>query len=239
MKVTACGISDTGIKRKINQDGFYYNIARVRNEYVAVFVIADGVGGLSMGEQASKIAIQNIQSWWSLDMPKDYGNIDKVLSGLIKRLEKINTDILHNSNKFECEMATTMSLLLIYKEMYYILHIGDSRIYLVKNNVIQLTEDHTQKDKHSERMLLAQYLGGSRKRFEYQLTSGNIKANEYFVLGSDGVFNRINNKTILDMTTDIDKEYISMNDGCNQIIEKVKLRGETDNITIVVVKINK
>lgn len=233
MTIQVSGTTDIGIRRTINQDAFIYKTAKVEGEYVGLYAVADGVGGWSMGEHASSIAIQRINKWWQLEFPRHYGRIESVINSLVKRVEKINNDITLYSRKHHCNMATTLSVLLIYKGMYYVLHIGDSKIFRVSNTIDQITVDHLVEKK------LSQYLGGQRSEFEYHMASGEIKANDSFIVGSDGMFNRIKAEEIFRLMHKISGDEESLRQACVTLIQKAKLRGETDNITVIMVNIKK
>jgi len=233
MDIQVSGTTDIGMRRTINQDAFIYKTAKVEGEYVGLYAVADGVGGWSMGEHASSIAIQRINKWWQLELPRHYGRIESVINSLVKRVEKINNDITLYSRKHRCNMATTLSILLIYKGMYYVLHIGDSKIFRVNHTIEQITVDHLMDKK------LTQYLGGQRSEFEYHMASGEIKTNDFFVVGSDGMFNRIKSNEIYRLVHQISGDEESLKQACVTLIQRVKRRGETDNITVIMLNIKK
>lgn len=231
MSIQVSGITDIGIRRTINQDAYIYRTSKVHDEYVGIYAVADGVGGLELGEHASSIAIHRIDKWWNLELPKHYGKIENVIKSLVRRIEIINNDITIFSESHDCNMATTLSLLLIYKNMYYVLHIGDSKIFKINKGISQITVDHLVEKK------LSQYLGGRRKVFEYHLSSGQIRSNDYFIIGSDGTFNRVTKLDLQGVISDIEKNGTTLEEGCLNLVHKVKGRGETDNITVILVNV--
>ncbi len=144
-------ITDIGVKREDNQDNYWSARLMVEDEEVGIICLCDGMGGLSKGGLASKIAISSI---------RDYclSSIDNL--GIVNTIKTANRKILELSNEDGTKMGTTCTLLLCKNGRYTISHVGDSRCYLIKSNsdiAIPLTKDHSaivkygiKKDKNPE-----------------------------------------------------------------------------------------
>lgn len=245
LKIQANGITDVGISKEVNQDNITFKIATSNGEYCGLFAVADGVGGLSNGEIASEIAISNLNRWWYGEFRENYNDIDKLISTLITSIKKTNKDILAYSMEKSSKAATTLSMLLIYKDKYYIIHVGDSRIYKYKKSLTRLTIDHScliDKNVNGtvyKKSLLTQCLG-AKNDFQYYYQVGEIQNDDTFILCSDGIYKRIEDSDI----GKIIKKNTSFWMGnweniCKSLVEEAKRRGETDNISIVVIKVNK
>ena len=142
MKVLAT--SDKGMVREMNQD--YYYISKPYNEY-SLYILADGMGGYVGGEIASSLAVNSAEEYIS----KNIKNIEIInrdtLQKLIKDAMEYANKIVYEKSKTDInlsEMGTTLEVCLIYNNRAYIGHIGDSRIYRIRGNIMRkLTTDHS------------------------------------------------------------------------------------------------
>ena len=148
MHAISTGLSDVGRRRKNNEDSFLCDDA------LQLFVVADGVGGNAKGEVASAESVELVHSWvrrWRGTIAEFNTNPSEINAVTVRRL-------LENAVQSACYMvfgmgqldprqrgmSTTLSSLLVTKEMAYIAQVGDSRVYLFRNGrSAQLTEDHT------------------------------------------------------------------------------------------------
>src|SRR5690606_39176773 len=142
--------TDAGRKRKHNEDNFLVD-AELR-----LFVVADGMGGHAAGEVASAIAVRTVHEVVRArrDLLQDrdaYGPRSEVsqreILGLLEfavqdASRRINADARTDARKRG--MGTTVSALLLLESSAYVAHVGDSRVYLVRDDAShQITEDHT------------------------------------------------------------------------------------------------
>ncbi len=237
MYIDWCGISDTGTVKAVNQDSILCDVCKTEKGDIGIFAVADGVGGLECGEVASKIAIETLTSWWKkLSLQS---NAEDILSEtLIKNISNINTKIA----SYPYNMATTLSLLMLLSDKYYILHIGDSRIYHYKCGVFgsfaQLTPDHSTmilkivNGCEIEKSVLTDCLGMKSKSGYYSaafpLCNGDL-----FMLCSDGIYKTQSAKAI---KKTISKNKDSATNICESLITRAKSNGEVDNISVIAVK---
>lgn len=237
------GITDVGIEKQINQDSFVYKVVEAGDFCYGIFAVADGVGGLENGEVASSLAISNINKWWENDFKNNVNNYDYLINTLIKTLKDANEKIIKVAESKSCKMATTLSVLFLYKNNYFIIHIGDSRIYKLSNNfgtkIIQLTEDHSQiiqknyNGKLVQKSVLTQCLG-NRSQISHFCLTDKIKKNDYFLLCSDGIYKTLSNENIFSIFKDNAKD---INQVCIRLIESAKNNNEKDNISVILVRI--
>lgn len=147
-------------------------------------------------------------------------------------------------------LGTTVSAILMYKGDYYIVHVGDSRVYELSNDVRKLTKDQTfvarevamgrmteeQAKIDPRRSVLLQCVGASNV-VQPDFIKGEVKKNAVYLLCSDGFRHQISDEEIMDK---LGPEATPSNDelqyGCVYLTELVKNRKETDNISVVVVK---
>lgn len=237
------GITDVGIKKEINQDSFVYKVVEAGDFCCGIFAVADGVGGLLKGEVASSIAISCINKWWENNFKNNFENYEYLVSSLIQAVKEANNQILKFAESKSIKMATTLSVMFLYKDSYFIIHIGDSRIYKINNSfsakIIQLTEDHSttvekiQNGQTVKRSVLTQYLG-NKQEVEYSCYTEKIKKNDYFLLCSDGIYKTQSNEII----SKIFKENIKdIKQICTSLVNNAKNNDEKDNISAIVIKI--
>lgn len=246
--------SDVGIERKTNQDSLLVQVANSSLGRIAFAVVCDGMGGLAKGELASATMIREFSFWFQNDLPK------LLEVGLTKeRLARVWQDIVEKANKSiatygyhnDIQLGTTATALLIVGDRYYLLNIGDSRAYLLRSRMTQLTTDQTYVQRemdqgrmtaeeakvHPNRNVLLQCVGAS-EYIEPEFLTGEVFLDDVFLLCSDGfrhvlseeeMFNNFHGY-ILQTEQDI-------TDKCKHLTELVKYRKETDNISVIAIKV--
>ncbi len=148
MRVRYFGHSDVGQRREHNEDAF------LADPDLGLFVVCDGVGGRARGEVASAEAVQLIWDWVKreqaiIDEAKESTDPEVVnrLSQMVRGAIQNATYLLHTMGELNPEqrgMSTTASAFLIAGGLGIVGQVGDSRVYLARNEeVSQLTEDHT------------------------------------------------------------------------------------------------
>ena len=135
--------TDIGKAREMNQDYIYVsdNLGDIK-----LCILADGMGGYNGGEIASSLATYCAKVY----IEKNIGSInledENILDLIKKAMEYANVEVHKKAmEKEELEqMGTTLEICLIYKNKMYIGHIGDSRIYRIRKNIIRrITTDHS------------------------------------------------------------------------------------------------
>lgn len=139
--------TDIGKAREMNQD-FYY-VSQL-NENMQLCILADGMGGYKGGEIASSLATNSAREY----IEKKFELIkhsDEEIMNLIKESMEYANEIVYDKAKANEEleqMGTTLEVCLLYNEKAYIGHIGDSRIYRIRKNIIRrITTDHSYVEK--------------------------------------------------------------------------------------------
>ena len=136
--------TDIGLVRKVNEDNYICHTVKGKN--INYFAVADGMGGHNAGEVASSMAVREILEYMSSKMDfeeeSEKRTEDVVVNAIVCANEKIYKQSILST---ECiGMGTTISLAVVKNEDLYIGHVGDSRIYLIRNKKIRrLTEDHS------------------------------------------------------------------------------------------------
>lgn len=242
MKVLAT--SDKGMVREMNQD--YYYISKPYNEY-SLYILADGMGGYVGGEIASSLAVNSAEEYIS----KNIKNIEIInrdtLQRLIKDAMEYANKIVYEKSKTDInlsEMGTTLEVCLIYNNKVYIGHIGDSRVYRIRKNIIRkLTTDHSYVEKlvrdgtitkeeachHPKKNMLIKALGCEEYIEPDILVKGFLKE-DILLMCSDGLTNLLTDKEIYEVITN------NMENADKLLIQKANIKGGYDNITAVVIE---
>lgn len=182
--------TDIGKLRKQNEDAAWFDESR------AVFAVADGMGGHLAGEVASRMAIEAVQR-----MARE--NERPGISALREAVACAHETILaHAQDHIECAgMGTTLSVLWLGENYAYIAHVGDSRIYrLREGSLTQITQDHSlveelvraglitreQARTHPRRNIITRALGTHGEN-EPDLLVTDVQDGDVFLLCTDGL----------------------------------------------------
>jgi len=252
MTLTSYAICDIGLIRDENQDNLFINgtirkhaedilVFRHSNvsEFRGLYAVADGMGGSSYGGLASLVTVQEMQDKYF------YYDHNSMSHFLLQCNERICE--LINENK-SGRMGSTFVGLCIDCEIAAVTNIGDSRIYLFRDNeLLQLSIDHTAIRQmvelglitedvartHPDRHRLTQHLGifPSEMLIEPHNKQINLLANDIFLLCSDG---------LTDMLTDSDIQRVlstsnTVEEKAENLFAEALKNGGTDNITIMIV----
>lgn len=246
--------SDVGNVKEVNQDNFLVKLGSKNGSDFGLFVICDGLGGLSGGEIASKIVVKQFANWWHAELVQllnlDIINDAIIIESLKNVINHSNRNIYELSIKNNQRMGTTASVLFIYEDNYYVAHVGDSRIYGISSEVSQLTEDHTYyamlkrngrgtcELTNIKKNVLVQCVGAKDDIYIYTATD-KIKNDTFFILCSDGFCNKTSHEEMLILVDDLRDPCDSseVQTSCNEAIESVKSKGERDNITLILAKV--
>ena len=226
-------VSEIGSVRKNNEDSIYANTEK------GFFVIADGMGGHEFGEVASSMAVEKIRI--ELESKKTINS--KTLKNAFKETNKL----IFDTSSFERQqmiMGTTLTVLKIEKNKGYLGHVGDSRVYLIRNQeIIKLTEDHTYVEKlyqegiitlkeyknHPKKNILLKSLG-SDKPIEPQILEFKILDGDIIFSCSDGVYNLLKDEELINIL--LQKEG---DERVQTISNLIVERGAIDNFSFIII----
>ena len=254
-------ITDPGSLGRLNEDSYQissFTISDDDDTPVLLTVVADGIGGHKAGEVASKITVDSITSAIA---ESDVSDPQWVLkSALLEANHSITSDADKNDERIG--MGSTVACALIIGSALYTATLGDSRIYIVRDNIIrQLTIDHTwvqealdvgvinseEARSHPRRHLIRSYLGSTdpiipdlRLYLADNENSEQAKANQglpllpedQILLCTDGLSDLLADEEILDIL----QGNGSRNEQLQKMVDLANLRGGHDNITIVLLQ---
>jgi len=227
--------TDLGLVREGNEDSALY--------CSNLIAVADGMGGHAGGEVASAIAINALEQLLPVITDPDI-DIDSREDLFLNITYEIDSQILGKSKQSPelSGMGTTLTALNISGNNVELLHIGDSRCYRYRDSKLeQLSYDHTVMQElldqgrltpeevfdHPQRSLLTQALMGD-SGLDPILVSYEIKADDYFLLCSDGLTNVLSDYEISKII-----EANSEDNLVTALIAEVRAKGAPDNITII------
>ncbi len=237
-----CSLTDIGEKREMNQDYLYACDSAV-GVLPNLYMIADGMGGHSAGEFASRNAIQVVVN--SIRSSKE---VDAV-TVIREAVEKANYLILDYARKHPefSGMGTTLVLTSIFEGYVLTANVGDSRMYQIGDTIHQITRDHSfiqemvrngEMDEktasiHPDRHKITRAVGVSDTVeidiFEVETVSG-----QQLLLCSDGLSNMVKDEEICSICRadeDITKR-------AQRLIRQANTNGGKDNITVILIELN-
>ena len=234
--------TDIGKAREKNQD--YYYISE-ENDEPKIYILADGMGGYKGGEVASKLATDSVKKYIQSNFDSMIKDKESILKLIASAVEYANMVVYEKSKETqELEgMGTTLEVCLIYNNKAYIGHVGDSRVYRIRNEVIRkLTKDHSYvqqliEDKkitreeaktHPKKNMITRALGCT-PYVEPDLRARNFEKGDIFILCSDGLTNMVDEKQIYEII----KEDIQM--AAERLVDEANQAGGYDNITVIII----
>ena len=210
-------------KRQSNMDALLLKSRVIEGKNTVLAVVCDGVGGLADGGFASGTAVACLREWF--DKQETTVRIGLVLRDAIL---DINSHIVSEAGKINADTASTLSAILLVENDFYIIHIGDSRVYSFGDGKLSV---HTSDDV-TESGRLTGYIGrNSQILLQY---SEGAASGRVFLVCSDGFYKRMDEDIMAAKMQNWDKR--SMKETMKSLPEYVIKRGEQDNITLAIVK---
>lgn len=239
--------TDVGQKRTNNEDSIF---AKIYNKDVALYIVADGLGGYESGEVASSILVEKISRYIedNLELVVNYSE-QKIKNVIHVALMLANNEIyrLEKTDEKYKGMGTTIVLLLKVKSKLFYVSIGDSRMYYIprnKSNITQVTVDDTyvnelirtnvinedEASTHPQKHILTKAVG-ILKDIDFSVKTLD-KKNGYTILCSDGITNMIEKEELLNIIKEVKFECLA-----DEFINLANSNGGVDNISAIVVEL--
>jgi len=240
LKFQSNALTDVGKVRKHNEDSF------LEDPELGLYVVCDGMGGHQAGEVASQLACQTLRDYLKRQIqagatrPNREKAKASLREGILAACERVFQD--GNSNPEHKGMGTTLVSLLTIDDRVILGHIGDSRIYLMREGKIhQLTQDHSlvnelvQKGimtkeaamKHPQANVITKAIGIAPV-VEPDILEFEIMPGDRFLLCSDGLSKHVTDEKILSIAHQSKLAEVN-----NLLIQSALSAGGTDNITAI------
>lgn len=243
--------TDKGIKKRTNQDGLMMKSIRTNKGRIGLFAVCDGMGGLDKGELASSTVITQLSKWFDEELPSLITKEDLEIVNLLNEyIYKVNKAIVSYSIENNIKIGTTLTALLCIYDKYYIIQVGDSRVYEINNTMEILTKDQTyvarevergnitkeQAKTHPKRNILLQCVG-AKEKVETVITSGYLEKDTTYVICSDGLYHQISDDEFVQIfNPKINITEKKLEETAKNAVKLVMDRRETDNITVLIVR---
>lgn len=247
-------VTDKGVKKAVNQDAVTLKTAGYKNQKIAFAVLCDGMGGLEQGELASTTVINRFSSWFSTEFPKILKN--GYTHGAVKEdwqkiLLELNASLIEYGKAVHGNLGTTFVAVLIVDNRYIVANVGDSRAYMLDSDIYQITKDQSvvareiamgrlteaEAETDSRKNILLQCVGATGN-IEPDFFEGTIGEKNVIMLCSDGFRHKISKQEIYEY---LRPDSLLSNEQAEQNIRKLteinRQRGETDDITAVLIKV--
>src|SRR5581483_4702787 len=240
-------LSDIGCQRDQNEDSSAYWEPSSEEQLQSkgrLAVIADGMGGYEGGQEASRMAVQTICETYANSEVADHQVA--LVNSMRAAHKRIRNFALDHPDFFG--MGTTCTAACIFADRLHYAHVGDSRLYLVRDGKIaQLTHDDSyvarlvdsgalrpeEAENHPQRHILTAALGISEEpAFETPPAPLALQSSDTLLLCTDGLWGTVSNDEL--------KEYVNSrnaSEACRELVRLAKERGGPDNITVQLLRI--
>ena len=232
-------ISDIGNFRNVNEDYIDYYIC----DSYQLYIVADGMGGHNAGDMASKMCVDKLKEYIN-EKFFGYKNIKDMLSDAVQYANRA-IHIKSLDNKKYKGMGTTLTVAFVCKGKIYIVNVGDSCFFVIKNDLItKITKDHSlvqqliddgiltqdEAKNHPNKNIITRSVG-INESVEIDLFILDENKESFYLLCTDGLLNCMDYKEIVPYLNE-NKECLSK--VCNELVALVKERGGRDNISLII-----
>ena len=246
--------TDPGLRRTSNEDSY-----STRPD-VGLFVVADGMGGHVAGEVASRVAVEAIEAFieetagadknrtWPFPFDPSLSLEANRLKAAFRLANRRIASAIADSQDLR-GMATTASAVLMGKESASVGHVGDSRVYVLRQGTLaQITHDHSWVEEqvragtltpsaarqHPWRNVVTRALSGGEDP-EVDVTEVTPSSGERYLLCSDGLFGVVADDRIAEI---LGQSGVSLETICRGLVDAANKAGGPDNITALVLEID-
>ena len=237
----AYAVTDVGLYRNMNQD-FVYSSTTPLGSLDNLFIVADGMGGHNAGDFASRFLVDKLVQFFSKIHP------DKDIHGIIKEgIRKVNRELFEETNRNPSlnGAGTTLVIATVKGAVLYVANIGDSRLYLLRDELEQITKDHSyveemvalgkmrrgSRDYMEKRNIITRAVGTDNE-VDIDLFAFKLRPKDMILMCTDGLSN---------MVDEFEMEYIlRTEDGLQQkaesLVEAANRSGGSDNISVILIE---
>lgn len=233
-------ITDIGMRRSINQD-YVFSSEQPVGSLPNLFIVADGMGGHKAGDFASRQATQTIVEFLQNSTE------ESIVVAIRNAIEQANRVVIAKAAESECfeGMGTTVVLATILENTMYVANVGDSRLYLERDELRQITKDHSLVEEmvrmggidqeaaryHPKKNVITRAVGGSDEIqidfFEIQLEPGDV-----ILMCSDGLTNMVEDSDI-SLILKKQRDVVEM---AETLVSTANENGGADNVSVIVIK---
>jgi type VI secretion system protein ImpM len=217
----SAALTDRGTVRATNQD------AMIERPDMGLWAVADGMGGLSEGEVASRMVCD------SLAECRVIGNFDEQIEAIIEQLRQVNEYLRRAAIRpvNPVQSGSTVVVLLIRQSECAILWAGDSRAYRLRDGLVsQMTKDHSWAAHGDGNEQIITRAVGAEDSLDLDIVRSDVRVSDRYMLCSDGVGRVLDPGDLRQLL-----QTLAPTECCSQLISRSIEQGGTDNLTAVVV----
>ncbi len=251
IEVVSYGVTDVGLERKNNEDAFHIE------EASGLYVVCDGMGGHASGELASRLTVEAIANFvtntmlepgfrWPYNTPGATTLETRILDSAVRLANRAVYDAAIAEPRHK-GMGTTIVALMVGQQQIGVVHVGDSRVYRLRNgDLTQLTDDHSLLNHYIKTRGLTDeqirtFKGknvivraiGLRDTVQPDVQIVDAQGGDVLLLCSDGLTDLVSDELIKEQML---VGRTDLKAGVDQLIRAALARGGRDNITIVMVR---
>jgi protein phosphatase len=242
-EVLMTGCTDTGRVREHNEDAIAWDAP------AGLAVLADGMGGHNAGDVASRMAVDGLMSRIAKHCPPDHA-ISDCAPIVLDAVQATNVEIFARAQRDPtcAQMGTTLALALIRGRQLLTAHVGDSRVYRLREGALScLTQDHSlvrqlvnegamteDEARHSPYTSVITRAIGSHAAVDAELHEFSIEAGDIYVLCSDGLYNVVADAELRELIAEANSDWTM---AAQQLVARANDCGGRDNISVIVVAV--
>lgn len=239
---------DRGQRRANNQDSLGAAKVQLVSEdarrSIGLYMMADGVTSLSDGERASRVAIETAMQAMMRHINEQ--ETPQQITAWLQQAAQTAHNAVQAEKEADDKSATTLVMAAVLAEQVFIVNIGDSRAYIIRNGAIrQITRDHTvlqelldegivapdEADRHPMRNVLSQAIGFDEIDSDSYTLS--VEPDDYLLLCSDGLYGYVASHKIIEIVT----QAATPQAASDALTAAANEAGGRDNIAVIVVAI--
>ena len=237
----AFSLTDIGEKRQINQDYVFCSETAI-GKLPNLFIVADGMGGHNAGDYASRFCVEFFKQ------QIEESNLELPVSSIEAALQETNASLKSIADEqAELEgMGTTFVVATILDKEMYVANIGDSRLYVISQEMKQITEDHSlveamvktgeldreQARVHPSKNVITRALG-TNEYLEPDFFEVSLEVGDVVLMCSDGLTNMLEDEAI----ERIIKENDNLESAAQTLVDCANKNGGKDNIAVIIIKV--
>lgn len=235
----ACAMTDIGRVRNANQDYVFASTESVGN-LPNLFLVADGMGGHKAGDYASRYISEHLVE--HIKQAED----SEIIPLLREGIEKVN-QMLYQESKDKAElngMGTTLVAAVIEDSSMYVANVGDSRLYLIRNQLKQITKDHSyveelvslgqmergSRDYREKKNIITRAVG-TEEKLEIDFFEVSLEPGDYVLMCSDGLSNMLEDAEMEEIIC----SELELGEKAEKLITVANDNGGKDNIAVVLI----
>lgn len=230
-------MTDVGRRREMNQD-YVYATGHPVGPFPNLLVVADGMGGHKAGDFASKFTVEVVKREIAASKSR---KPEKVLNDAIQTANRELIQVASEDVKLE-GMGTTLVVATVIDNTLYFANIGDSRLYLIDDNIKQLSKDHSLVEEmvrlggikaedarnHPDKNIITRAMG-VKNEAEADFYEFRIKRGDVILMCTDGLSNMVEDEDMFGLV----KGSRDVVEAVQMLIDRANSNGGRDNIGVV------